>query len=134
MTYKVDRADINVAPLIDVLLVLLIIFMMITPTDSHGLDARIPSPASADSSQAPPRDVVVRVDENRALTINSQPVSWQDLENRLTQIFSRRAERVLFIQAAPGIEFNDVAQVVDTAKGAGITFVAFMPRESARSK
>jgi biopolymer transport protein TolR len=127
-----SRAEINVTPMIDVLLVLLLIFMIIAPPKSAGLDARIPTPAT-EASNMPPRDIVVAVDENRAITINTQPVSLADLGDRLTQVFARRPDGLLFVAAAPRVDFQDVAHVMDIARGVGIDRVALMPRE-ARSK
>jgi biopolymer transport protein TolR len=125
-----NRAEINVTPMIDILLVLLLIFMIITPQLSHGLGARVPTPANETASKEPPRDIVVSVDENRAITINSQTVSWQDLSDRLKQIFARRPDGVLFVTGAPLVEYKDIARVIDTAKGIGIDRVALMPREA----
>jgi biopolymer transport protein TolR len=116
-----NRAEINVTPMIDILLVLLLIFMIITPQLSHGLGARVPTPANETASKEPPRDIVVSVDENRAITINSQTVSWQDLSDRLKQ---------MFVTGAPLVEYKDIARVIDTAKGIGIDRVALMPREA----
>ena len=120
-------AVINVTPLIDVLLVLLIIFLLITPENFHGLDTRIPAPASETSGGD--TSVVVRIAADHGLTINTQSVAWNELANRFLEIYARRANKVLFVDAARSVEFNDVAQVIDTAKGAGVTFVAFMPKQ-----
>lgn len=113
--------------MIDILLVLLLIFMIITPTKSHGLDARVPGPA-AQGDKGDSRDIVVRIAADRALTINAEQVEWSQLGKRFTEIYARRAEKILFLAAAPSTEFNDVAQVIDTAKGVGVSHVAFMPR------
>jgi biopolymer transport protein TolR len=122
-----NRAEINVTPLIDVLLVLLIIFMVIIPQKSTGLKANVPQPAP-DSSSAPPQsDIVVNVGEHRMVTINTLPVPWEELGPRLGQIFARRANGVLFVSAARQADFEDVAAVIDTARGVGIAKVALMP-------
>ncbi len=121
------QAEINVTPLIDVLLVLLIIFMIIIPQRSTGLASQIPHPAD-NASNAPSRDIVVRVGDDRSLKINSEPVAWTELDRRLQEIFASRPGGVLFVDGAPQADFEDVARVLDTARGAGIAKVALMPK------
>jgi biopolymer transport protein ExbD len=123
-----NKAQINVTPLIDVLLVLLIIFMIIVPQKSTGLAANVPQPAPDASSAPPQNDIVVNVGEHRDVTINTQSVPWEDLATRLQQVFARRPNGVLFVTASRKTDFEDVAAVIDTARGAGIAKVALMPR------
>jgi biopolymer transport protein TolR len=119
-----DKANINVTPMIDVLLVLLIIFMLIGPPHSTGLPAESPQPASGNGNG---REIVVSVAEDRSLKINADPVSWEELAPSLEKIFLRRAEKVLFVKGAPQADFADVASVLDVARSAGIERVALLP-------
>lgn len=119
--------DINMTPLIDVLLVLLIIFMVIAPTRTVGLEAAVPQPAhDRPESLGPDRSVVVQIDKNLALTINSEPVDLERLGNRLVEIFKARAERVVFVKADRDVEFQHVARTIDIAKDAGIQTVGLL--------
>lgn len=118
-----QTADINVTPLIDVLLVLLIIFMVITPLTPKGLEALVPQPPPPNQPpQNDNRTVVVQVmvgteGGKPKLKINQEDVTWDNLSSRLTDIFKTRAERVMFVKGDDNLMFQDVAQVIDIAHG-----------------
>jgi biopolymer transport protein ExbD len=121
-------ADINMIPLIDVLLVLLIIFMVITPLTPKGLEALIPQPPPKDAPppQGPDRTVVIIINKDRSMMLNTEPVTEANLQTRLLDVFKTRAERVCFVKGDPDLEFQYVARAIDIAKGAQMDKVGLM--------
>ena len=113
-------SDINVTPLIDVLLVLIIIFMVITPTVSRGLNALVPQPNKEKTKQNNDtnRTIVVPILDGNQLKINQTNVTWDNLGAQLENIYKARAEKVMFVKADDDIEFSQVARAIDIAKGA----------------
>jgi biopolymer transport protein ExbD len=128
-TGKGSMSDINVTPYIDILLVLLIIFMVIQPTTQYDLEARVPEKAPEDI----PEDVIVKsdaivvsIDSQGLLRINQDPVTLDQLPNRLFDIYSARANKNMFIQGDADLSFGDVVRIIDIAKGAGVGDIGLM--------
>ncbi len=123
------RGDINVTPLIDVLLVLLIIFMVITPTIPYGLAAALPQ-RSASPIQKPDTPIVVQIIRARdgllTYKINQDDVSIKELGSRLSSILSVRADKVVFIKGDGNLDFSAIARVMDIGKSAGADHIGLL--------
>jgi len=130
---KGPRAEINVTPMIDVLLVLLIVFMIVVPNKSVGLQANVPQPPT---DSAPPsqvdRSIVLKIGEDGSVTINAEATDLERLGARLAEIFIARTDKSLFVTASIGTEFRHVARAVDIARGAGVDRVGLLSSEFQR--
>ena len=124
-------ADINITPMVDVLLCLLILQMVIQPGLQKGLDVQLPLPERTERATAssPVRDqIVLRVTAGPAYTLNEDAVPAADLERTLREVYRNRPRKVLFVDAAEDVPYEEVIRVVDAARGAGVTVVGLVPR------
>jgi biopolymer transport protein TolR len=122
-------SDMNVVPLIDILLVLIIIFMVITPTTPKGLDTLVPQPAPPNQKQdeaLQAKTIVVSVTNSGKVMINQDETNWDQLGPRLEDIFKQRAEKVAFVRGEDNVDFADVARAIDIMRGSGIDHVGLI--------
>lgn len=112
------QADINITPLVDVLLVLLIIFMVITPILQKGFSTQVPQKAES-VSNAPSTAIVLQIERGGGMAINRQPVSMQDLGEKLGAIYATRADKILFVDADDKAAYETVVKALDIARGPG---------------
>ena len=122
--------EINVTPMIDVLLVLLIIFMMVIPMSRKAIDLQLPDPTpQPESNSPPPSQIVLEVLPGNTFKINSQPVSRADLGRRLKEIYDPRPDKIIFVKGDPTVKYQDVIGAMDVARGAGVKVIAATPKD-----
>jgi biopolymer transport protein ExbD len=120
-----SKAEINMTPMIDVLLVLIIIFMVITPLTPAGLRTLVPQPPDAAEHESS-TDIVVTVERDGSARLNAERIELLALHDRLSRIYQVRGDAVIFVRGDKRLEFQQIAAVIDIAKGAGLQRVALM--------
>jgi len=122
--------DINVTPMIDVLLVLLIIFMMVIPMSRKAIDLQLPDPSPSDTPQGPqPSQIVLEVLPNNVFKINTEPVEPARLAARLKEIYDPRPEKIIFVKGDEKVKYSEVIHAMDLARGAGVKVIGVPPKD-----
>ena len=121
--------EINVTPMIDVLLVLLIIFMVIVPMSLKAIDLQLPDPNPPQSAATPPSDQIVLEVCTDSYAVNKQPIAKDALVNRLKEIYEPRPDKIIFVKGCDTVKYQEVIFAMDAARGAGVKVIGVPPRD-----
>jgi len=130
-TNKGAMANINITPYIDILLVLLIIFMVITPVRQMDLDVKVPQTSNNDTNKGAidPSVIVVSIGEDAKIAINQEETNIAKLGSKLQEIYSKRANKNMFVSASAKLPYGDVVKIIDIAKGAGVGDIGLLTEQ-----
>jgi biopolymer transport protein TolR len=133
------RAEINITPMIDVLLVLIIVFMVVVSMSKEkGLDAKIPQPANSAERQPITRTIVIQIawagdKQPPSVKVNDEDVNWENLHDRLFDIFKQRAEKVAFVKGDDDVDFEYVADAISIARNSGVDKIGLLTKTGPES-
>jgi biopolymer transport protein ExbD len=123
--------DINVTPMIDVLLVLLIIFMLVVPMARKAIDVQLPDPTPTNAPATPNADqIVLSVNKDGSYAINKEAVTKERLQARLKEIYDPRPDKIIFVKGDPKVKYQDVIFAMDVARGSGVKVIGFTPKDA----
>ena len=122
--------DINVTPMIDVLLVLLIIFMLVVPMSRKAIDLQLPDPSDQVQSANPPPQIVLEVLPGDKFLLNKEPLTKTTLYKRLKEIYDPRPEKIIFVKGDPKSKYSEVIYAMDIARGAGVKVIGVSPKDA----